>query len=235
MKNIKLLSLMLCILFPLLASAMKIEKDEIDEFTGLRTVITSWEPVCGNSVCFRFRLQNGYKFLDVRLYEYDPMVIHEDDKLLIKSISGEIAQFKSVSIYTSERQMAAIGFLGTECWGVTASYLGDLDYFATNEPRLIRVYTTSSYYDEELNDKDRIKIHKLFEMFTNTLNGTPGVTEYVSCSVTFLKSKDNGRTWDEVRVQHFEDITKDELNTVINDWRNQSSGRTKYDCKIEKE
>lgn len=54
MKNLKLISLMLCILFPLLASAMKIEKDEIDEFTGLRTVITSWEPVCGNSVCFRF-------------------------------------------------------------------------------------------------------------------------------------------------------------------------------------
>lgn len=46
MKEIKALLLLLSLFIPIVADAMKIETDEIDEFTEQRTLITSWESLC---------------------------------------------------------------------------------------------------------------------------------------------------------------------------------------------
>lgn len=95
----KRILLALCICIPFVASSMKIAKDEIDEFTGNRTLITSWEGLCANNIHVRFRLQNGLKVLDFKLIQDGALVIGKDDVLMFKSTTDNIGKFTPVDIF----------------------------------------------------------------------------------------------------------------------------------------
>lgn len=229
MKRI-LLALFLCI--PFVASSMKIAKDEIDEFTGNRTLITSWEKICNEKISIRFRLQNNYKILDFFIYSSNPIVVGEGDQLLFKSITDNIEEFKSIDISSSKSNSSYVG----RDWSLSASYLGDLSFFADNITRLIRIYETDGYIDNKIKEGDGKKIQKLYDLFSVALGGQPGAAaSYTNYTITFLKSTDGGKSWEVDREEYKKDLSKDELSEIVSEWKAQSKDRKLFDCRIKKD
>ena len=229
MKRI-LLALFLCI--PFVASSMKIAKDEIDEFTGNRTHITSWEKICNEKISIRFRLQNNYKILDFFIYSSNPIVVGEGDQLLFKSITDNIEEFKSIDISSSKSNSSYVG----RDWSLSASYLGDLSFFADNITRLIRIYETDGYIDNKIKEGDGKKIQKLYDLFSVALGGQPGAAaSYANYTITFLKSTDGGKSWEVDREEYKKDLSKDELSEIVSEWKAQSKDRKLFDCRIKKD
>lgn len=219
-----------------MANAMKIEKDEIDEFTGKRTIITSWEGICSNKIHVRFRLQNGYKLLDYKMFYDGAIVIGEGDELMFKSTTDNIGAFKSIGSYHGSKGAGATGFIGSGAWGIKATYKGDLSYFNDNVTRLIRIYTVDSYYDQQVNENDGKKLQKLYALFVTAQDMEPGkAANYANYIITFLKSTDYGKSWDRVDEKYIKDASPEEIEKIMNDWKSQSSGRKQFDCKIKKE
>ena len=186
MNRIKAIFLLVAILLPLSASAKKIEKDEIDEFTGYRTVYTSWESLCGKEIHIRFRQQNNRQFLDFKMFYNGAIVIGEGDKLMFKSTTDNIGKFSSVRTYHGESGAGAVNIMGSGAWGIYASYEGDLSYFADNIIRLLRIYTVDSYIDEEINEGGGKSICELYGIFARALN-PDAETAIASYKLTYLK------------------------------------------------
>lgn len=229
MKRI-LLALFLCI--PFVASSMKIAKDEIDEFTGNRTLITSWEKICNEKISIRFRLQNNYKILDFFIYSSNPIVVGEGDQLLFKSITDNIEEFKSIDISSSKSNSSYVG----RDWSLSASYLGDLSFFADNITRLIRIYETDGYIDNKIKEGDGKKIQKLYDLFSVALGGQPGAAaSYANYVITFMKSTDGGKSWEVDREEYKKDLSKEELSEIVSEWKAQSKDRKLFDCRIKKD
>lgn len=232
----KRILLALCLCIPFVASSMKIAKDEIDEFTGNRTLITSWEGLCANNIHVRFRLQNGLKILDFKLVENDAIVIGEGDKLMFKSTVDNIGEFSSIGIYRGEKGGGAVGINGSGNWGIMATYKGDLSYFVDNIARLMRINTAEGYIDKKIGEGDGKKIQKLYDLFLTALGGQPGVaSSYANYTITFLKSTDGGKSWEVDREEYKKDLSKEELSEIVSEWKSQSKDRRLFDCRIKKE
>lgn len=228
----KRILLALCLCIPFVASSMKIAKDEIDEFTGNRTLITSWEKICNEKISIRFRLQNNYKILDFFIYSSNPIVVGEGDQLLFKSITDNIEEFKSIDISSSKSNSSYVG----RDWSLSASYLGDLSFFADNITRLIRIYETDGYIDNKIKEGDGKKIQKLYDLFSVALGGQPGAAaSYANYTITFLKSTDGGKSWEVDREEYKKDLSKDELSEIVSEWKAQSKDRKLFDCRIKKD
>ena len=234
MKKLKYLFFLLCLVLPMMASAMKIETDEVDEFTGNRTLITSWESLCNKNIHVRLRLQEGLIFLDFKMFYDGSIVIAKDDKLLIKSDNDSIATFRSIGMYSGAKGGGATSMMGSGAWGIMAIYSGDLSFFENNKPKLMRIYSTNGYIDKKLGEDDGKKFQRLYELFNMSLNGQQGVSAFFNCNIKFLRSKNGGKKWEEVNDVYYKDITKDELQKIVDDWKSQSSDNLIYDCQVKK-
>lgn len=236
MEHIKRTLLMLCLIFPIVASAMKIEKDEIDEFSGKRTLITSWESLCGKTIHIRFRLQNGNQLLDFKFMEDGALVIGEGDKLMFKSTTDNIGEFSPISIYHGTTGGGAINLVGSSAWGISASYSGDLSYFSDNTIRLLRLNTTSKYYDRKIGESEGKKLQKLFSLFSSAMGGEVGKgATFANYTISYFKSKNGGRSWETVDEKYIKDASPDEIQSIMEEWKSQSSGNKLFDCKAKKE
>lgn len=168
----KLLCLLAFVL-PFLANAMKVEKNEIDEFTGQRTVITSWEHSAKRQINIRFRLQNGYTYLDFKFSCGTAIVIGEGSDLLFKSTTDNVGKFVSTSIFHGGKGEGAVGMNMSGVWGIMATYTGDLSWFKDNITRLIRVYATDGYYDRTISEKEGEKYERLYDLFMSAVSESP--------------------------------------------------------------
>ena len=150
-------------------SAAKIEKDEIDEFTGLRTVITSWQSFDKKEMNIRFRLQNGKLFMDYKFISGQVYVIPDDSSILFKCISGDILTLRSVGMSQGGPGVGSVNILGAAAWGVSTTYTGDLTWFCSFIPSLVRINTTDGYIDRKISDKEGQKIYDLAMLFFDTI------------------------------------------------------------------
>lgn len=231
-------NLLLCsfLLTTALCFSMKITKDETDEFTGKRTLITSWENInksaWGNSIGIRFRLQNGNEYLDLKWSDQSPHVVGTDDPLMFKSTSDAITEFTPTRIEGSTTRGNGIK---SGIWTLDATYKGDINYFKDNVIRLIRIYTSDGYIDEKVSEKDGKQICKLYDLFNSALTGEVGSIAYANYTLTFVKKKTSSKTWDKVKEEYKEDLSKDEVQQIVDEWKAQSNENYEYDCKVKKE
>lgn len=227
MNRIKTIFFLLVILIPLSASAMKIETDEIDEFTGNRTIITSWESLCGKELHLRFRQQNNRQFLDFKMFCEGGMVIGEDDGLLFKSTTDEIARFKAIRTYYSAIGAGSVNVVGYGAWGISATYEGDLSYFADNIIRLLRLYTVDGYIDEKINEGGGKSICELYGIFATALN-PDAEAAIASYKLTYLKKGINDTEW----FKDYEIVrrhkSKEDIQKYKDEWESKSDEKTQY-------
>lgn len=229
----KKLLLLLAFILPMLANAMKIETDQIDEFTGQRTVITSWEKINYDQNHIRFRLQNGILFLDWKMLYNGAIVISEGDKILFKAVDGDISSYESATTEFGSKGAGATGIGGSLAWGIFAHYIGPLEWFTNHTTKLIRIYTSEGYIDREVKEKEGRKISALYKLFSSTINGIPD-DDLQSYEISFLKKRAKSKEWDLVKEEIVDYITNDELNKIMQEWKSQTSDSMQYDCKIKK-
>lgn len=236
MTALKRILLILCLLLPVTVSAMKIKVDEIDEFTGQRRLITSWEDFCQKECHIRFRLQNGHQYLDFKLWWGKPdLIIGEGDDLLFKSTDDNIVSFEPTGTFTSSIGGGAVGIVASGAWGIQATYTGDLSYFADNITRLIRINAFEGYIDKKVSEGDGKKIQKLYNLFVTALGGEPGKAAiYANYNVTFLKSTNGGKSWDVEKEDYLKDASPEEITELMQEWKSQSTKTILYDCKVKK-
>ena len=236
--NMKRLKHVLLIVFSILstmeASAMKIVTDEIDEFSGKRTVVTSWESLSANKMHIRFRLQGGSEFLDFKFSPDESIVIVEDDNLFFKSTSDAIVSFTPIRTYMGGKGNGAVGLNGSGLWGISASYKGNISWFADNVTRLIRINTTDVYYDMPIKESDCKKIVNLYNLFSSVLAGEPGSLVFDNYNLSFLKRKSKTAPWDVVKEDYMQDLSSDELKKIVDEWKSQSTDKVFYDVKVKK-
>lgn len=164
------LLLLLAVLVSFAANAMKIVTDEIDEFTSDRTVITSWESFDKTRVYIRFRLQSGKEYLDFKFRNGSAIVIAEDSPLMFKGSDGEITKFMPTRLFTGGEGDGSIGANGSGVWGISATYIGDINWFNEHCPTLMRIYSTEVYNDKKFSDKEGTKLQQLTTLFLDTVN-----------------------------------------------------------------
>lgn len=230
----KRLILLLALVLPLVAGAVKIVTDEIDEFTGKRTVITSWESLNSTRIHIRFRLQAGKEFLDFKFRSEDAIVIKEKGLLLFKSTSDSIGKFLSNDIYHGGIGDGAVGLNGSGVWGISASYTGNLEWFATNVTRLLRVYATDGYYDRTISEGDGKKLCKLYDLFAKTVHGQSGALEFANYTIQFVKKSPKATTWELVKEESLTDKPRYDIQKLMDDWKAQTNDKAVYDCKVQK-
>ena len=228
--------LLLIIMFiSISANAMEIKTDEIDEFTGLRTVITSWENVDKNQLFFRFRQQSGKIWLDMKFSPDNAIVIGQNDKLLFKSASDSIASFYSTNIYSGGIGQGAIGLNGSGRWGIKASYLAeDADYFKNNITRLVRIYATDGYYDRKITPTNGEKLGKLYALFQDALNSSKGSLSLKDYTIQYCKKSKSSKEWKVADERTIERVSKEDLTKIINEWESQTNDTHDYKCKVKK-
>lgn len=228
MNRIKALFFLLVILIPLSASAKKIEKDEIDEFTGYRTVYTSWESLRGKEIHIRFRQQNNRQFLDFKMFYDGAIVIGEGDQLMFKSTTDNIGKFSSIATYRGEMGAAAVmPIIGEKAWGIYATYEGDLSYFADNVIRLLRLYTVDGYIDKKINEGGGKSICELYGIFATALN-PDAETAIASYKLTYLKKGVNDTEW----FKDYEIVrrhkSKEDIQKYKDEWESKTDEKTQY-------
>lgn len=215
---------MLAVLIPLTASAIKIEKDEVDEFTGQRIMYTSWESICNYRIKIRFRMQNEKKAMDFIWYDNDVIVIDKDDKLMIKSTADDIGEFSSAFVSSVTE---AINLYGINTRGRFTSYTGDLDYFANNIARLMRIYTVDGYEDKKVSERDGRKLCELYGVFASALDAEAGFA-IASYKLTYLKKGVNDTEW----FKDYEIVrrhkSKEDIQKYKEEWESKSDEKTQY-------
>lgn len=222
--------LLLCLLAPIVASAdFKIVKDEIDEFEYTRTLKTSWEKIDKGKMQIRFRAQNGYKYIDIRIYDGTSMQIYEDNRLQFKSTVDSIATFRSVGTYLSRN--TGSGYLDNQ---IEASYVGDLDYFKSNVTRLMRIYFGNTFEDKEISDVDGRKLIRLYELFTMSLNREPIKISYESYDIIYMKRSLKGKKWEVVKEEHKEAMSAQDIEEVKSEWQKKSNSTYEYDVQFKR-
>lgn len=235
----KKLLLIITLLLPLVANAFKIETDEIDEFTGKRTVITSWEGMCRNEIHIRFRQQSGNKLFDFKFMNGSVIVIGANDELMIKSTNDSIVKFTPTGIFSGGRGDGAVGINGSGVWGINAHYKGNLEWFLYNTPRLLRFYTTRNYIEREISPKDAIKFKELANLFFTTLKGevyTPTQhKQQESFSLQYLKKKKSNKKWEVVKEEYLTDVKPEDVAKIKADWKSKTDDTYDYDVKIKRD
>lgn len=160
---------LLGLILPFWADAMKIVTDEIDAFSGERTVITSWESFDKTQIHLRFRLQNGKQFLDLKFRNGDAIVIGENAELLFKSEDGDISKFNSIALFSGAVGAGSVGLNGSGVFGISATYKGSLEWFVDHAANLMRIYATDTYYDRKISQKEAKKLTDLYSLFSDKL------------------------------------------------------------------
>lgn len=212
------------------SSAMKIKTDEIDEFTGMRTVITSDQSICEHYGHIGFRQQNNREFLDFDFLFRSVHAVDEGAKLMFKGTDDSIVIFESTKYSITHTSAGYKGFNET----LYCTYVGDIEWFGSHIPRLMRIYTTSGYVDKEISEGDGRKLRRLYEMFANTINGEPGTTLYHSYELKFLKKSAKAKDWEVVKEDYVKDICKEELEDIIDEWEIQKNDKTEYKVLVKK-
>lgn len=170
----KLLFILAIVLVPMMASAVKIEKNEIDEFTGMQTVTTSWETLDKGRIHVRFRFQGDKQFLDFKYVTREAIVIPSDASLMFKSDDGSIDKFSATQTFLGGIGDGATGMAGSAALGIYAHYTGDIGWFSSNTTVLMRIYRSDAYEDKKISDKDAKKLRELADLFLTTISHSEG-------------------------------------------------------------
>lgn len=180
MKNALLFTL---ILFPVLLFSQKIERNEIDEFTGKEIIETSWELLTKDRKAkiasyARYRKIDEILYLDVRMIlpYHDFFTVREGDVFYIKFSDDEVITLQNNELTFSGIGKGSIGLSGSEANGIFLSFNITSDKtiqkLKENQINKIRLYTTNGYMNAEVKEKYSKKMNDLTGLISNEIGLT---------------------------------------------------------------
>lgn len=170
----KVLFVALLTLLPILAQAQKIDKDFYDQFTGSRIMYTKLEkinwnykhPMIGGKMQMRFILNDDFQYVELHWVCNNFLEVAEGAKIQFKLDNGY-----NITLKNEVRTQSARGGTGIakKDVGVMLNCLGDVPKFATAHVTAIRVYTSSGFYDFEVNWKESERLHRTYMLFSRQM------------------------------------------------------------------
>jgi hypothetical protein len=168
----------LIILFSLLtygAVAQKIAKKEIDEFTKVKKVETSWEVMyrtmgCGCQSFFMFNKSNDVIYFNFKYAERNTPLISEGSYFMLKLSNDSIVKFIAKETAVPCRGCGSIGFMGSEMFGTNSYYFVNPEYYELLKNNLIakfRFKTMDGFIEYELNEKRAKAFQESFNLILN--------------------------------------------------------------------
>lgn len=163
----------LFVLFPIFAFGQKIDKSEVDDFTGNKVIYTSWEKIKGgngltgkNNLMFMLRYENGKQYFHLKWVTAEVTSISDGAKLMFKFNDDSVATLNTTSFVISSKGDGVTGLSMSAIEGIHAIYVGDdiSKFGGTAIATKVRIYTSSGYVDIDLKDKDAAKINKAYEL-----------------------------------------------------------------------
>lgn len=149
--------------------AQELEKNKIDDFTGKRTIETSWEKLAWGTgvpsgIYARIRSIDRTMILDMKYMIGSACVISKDNKLMLMDEKGKVHNLNPTDIFYGTIGGGSIGLAGSSGIGVYAHYYGNLNFLKNNKITKIRIYTTDGYYEKEIKKKYQETLSKLFQL-----------------------------------------------------------------------
>ena len=169
----------LLVFFPILMCAQKIDKNEIDEFTGVKTIYTNWEKFkTGNgltgkdNLMFRFTSLNGVETFHLKWVTCEMLSIREGAKLMFKMSDNSIITLTSISYAIAAKGDGVTGLSMSGILGISCIYDGnDIEAFAKDSYLTkLRIYTTDGYVDIDIKEKDAQKINRAYKLMKEAAN-----------------------------------------------------------------
>lgn len=169
MKNKFILLIFLLTGFACSINAQELEKNEVDEFTGKKTIETSWEKLAWgmgvpSGIYARIRSIDGTMILDMKYMIDDACVISKDDKLMLMDEKGKVHSVYPTKLFHGTKGGGSIGIVGSSLWGIYVHYYGNMNFLKNNKITKIRIYTSDGYYEKEIKKKYQETLSKLFQL-----------------------------------------------------------------------
>lgn len=219
----------------LVAHAMNITFNGLDEITGKRVVKTSWESIKDDDTFIRFRMADDDLYMELKFSPNRPITVTENTPLYFKAIDGSIITLNPLSTYNGwSREGWSSNPVTNNPEGVVALYCGDFSWFKDKVAKLMRVHTLTGYYDLYINENKGRNIRKLYELFYQAVHNLDQKSAFSNFYIHYMVRKRNRATWSERKVVHEKKITQDELQNLINEWKSKSDNQYEYDCVIKR-
>ena len=169
----KLVSVLICSLLMIAAYGQRIEKREIDAFSGRETIYTTWEVACRNmrsgNTFFRIQKIDNFFILDVKIDIGNKVLgIYRDAELIFLFDNGDRLTLKSRDGFVGGRGQGAVGLSGSQSWGIHARYnltQDDIKVLQNETVSKFRVSFTDGFRDFEPNRRQSARIQGLFQLF----------------------------------------------------------------------
>lgn len=218
------------LLLPLVAGAVKIKHDEIDEFTGKRYMYTSWERVKGGKIQVRFRREADKDHIDIRINNgAGAFVMSKGDKVLFKSGDGDIAAFESDRAVVSELIVTSVG----NTHRATLYLEGSAEWFTNHLLKLMRVCTGDGTFDEKFSGSDAQTIYDVAQAYFRALESDTPVKS-ISCTIEYMRKPKSRKDWTKIKEERIKDGDAVEIERKAADWRSKTDDSTDYDVVIKK-
>lgn len=172
----KLFLLLTLSLVTSLCFSQKLKENEIDEFTGKKKMVTSWENLCLNGKDYAFaKVQNydGYILLHIKHMPSwggtKPYSIDEGDKLMLMLDDGTVVTLYSPEMVFSAIGAGATGLTGSAVEGIYPTYPvnnEDVETLKSQPLKKVRMYTTNGYIEVELKGGKKEMIKNMLELVT---------------------------------------------------------------------
>lgn len=160
----------------ILCFCQKLERNEVDEFTGHKVKETSWEVFASHTPLdlsktfggqFRICRVNDSYFFDLRLSLSPVFSVDKGQVLMFKLDNNDVVQFPCTEYKISKKGggVSGVKWSGTE--GLYVTYIIDkeqLDLIKDYKSVKVRVYTSKGYAECDIKDSDAQKIIKALKL-----------------------------------------------------------------------
>ena len=149
-----------------------LEENKVDEFTKHSVKRTSWETLNSSmkfNAYFRISKIDDLIYFDLKMSigVGEVFSIKKDQELMFKLANDSIVSLPNLEYALTCKGCGAKGYMGSAAHGIQVSYpinIKQIDLLKKEKVIKARVYTSTGYVEDELKDKNALKIKKALSL-----------------------------------------------------------------------
>lgn len=172
MKRLILMALILCATTSF-AQKVKIATDKIDKFENIRVVETEWKRISGKGDKWAYARVTGnekFSFLNLKVMLPAIYTIDKGMEVILLDTNGNKYTLNSTATCVATIGGGSVGVMGSNAYGVSVIYAGDLSFLADQTVTDIRIQFKEVHWDITFNEKEQKTLSALYTTFRNYLS-----------------------------------------------------------------
>lgn len=149
-----------------------LEENKIDDFTKNTVKRTSWETLNMSmkfTAYFRISKINEHTYFDLKMGIGlgEIFSIGKDQEIMFKLANDSIVSLPNLEYALTCKGCGAKGYMGSAAQSIQVSYpinIEQIEFLKKEKALKVRVYTNTGYVEDELKDKNALKIKKALSL-----------------------------------------------------------------------